>query len=144
MDISDKTKQMIQNRKTQKSLESFVNHLTTKYLKVYGMCLSFDIHFVQRLNERSHPDIVTKMLTRLVKYKICECVYFHEMYGNKDGAVLKFGTYIIPIRIVKYKNDTAIKLQTIFRMDTCRNFKPHRIIDLKECRFDDVNWLDNL
>ena len=106
MDISDKTKQMIQNRKTQKSLESFVNHLTTKYLKVYGMCLSFDIHFVQRLNERSHPDIVTKMLTRLVKYK----------------------------------NDTAIKLQT----DTGRNFKPHRIIDLKECRFDDVNWLDNL
>ena len=26
------------------------------------MCLSFDIHFVQRLNERAHPDIVTKML----------------------------------------------------------------------------------
>lgn len=125
------------------ALRKFCDKLLAKYLPAnmpYEFVISLDKHITERMWDRCiHPDKVSRLLTHLVKYHLCEVLWYAEANPaprlaimDEDDDYLMIGAtthkYELPVGTTKY----VLRLRSIYH-ERNRN----RLIDQHYIRIND-------
>lgn len=107
-----------------RELTTYIRRLLTKYQLInneYGINVNvvFDKHMPDRILDRKVPKgIVESLFTRLIRNKICECIYLCEIGGGESGRInVKMeNDYMLGITVQRTQNSNyKLKVRTIVK-----------------------------
>ena len=109
-------------------LSEFINSLTDKYNlrnSTIPTTMTFEKHLVDRLLDRAITKVhLSTMITRLIKFRLCELLFLHTLDPSKR-VDLWFEGYILGCSVTKFEGGEFtrynIKLRTIFKASNTRN-----------------------